>query len=117
MLTLEQLQAMSDKQLREELATKVMGWKRCTDRTYEWLNPDGTWNRDDDEFWPLTDWNHTIEVVDRVRNSGKPVYIIFNAEGQGPGMCDCGLLTDQVADVDMQRAICISSLLAVQRPS
>lgn len=65
-----QWDAMSDQQKSEWLATKVMGWKpdkkSSTGRVIYWQVGD----KDFIHFQPLTDWNHTMEVVKAMREKG-----------------------------------------------
>lgn len=91
--TLEQLQAMSDEELTV-LVAEFMGWKwwkrqHGQDKKwlriffsgkpnktwpFDWIEADGSedkfhdWNRFLlEEFQPLKDWNHTMQVVDKTR--------------------------------------------------
>src|SRR4051794_28777196 len=82
------INGMTDQQLIEAVATEVMGWHRKPwdwrqdGDTFKWANENdwidasGMWN-------PLTDWNHTMEVVQRMRDigderEGKPWFMLRN---------------------------------------
>jgi hypothetical protein len=66
--------ALTDEQIVERLATELMGWKlevdqwgnrdfcRPFNKIYERI-PSTRWN-------PLTDWNYTMEVVEKLRSIG-----------------------------------------------
>ena len=132
---LESLSALPDDQLIEKVAVEVMGWeivRSPTGKKYDryirgyWPLNDGTqrpaysymrhWN-------PLTDWNHTMEVLEKVRTIEQPM----EADRTKLEVCiNCAHLCKDycveiygrdhraiVEDKDPQRAICISALLAV----
>lgn len=150
MNTLEQLQAMPDEQIVELCATEVMGWHKGRAPVRAIQTPDS--DRENPRFWygsdggqhspcvtdvfmnlcrwsPLTDWNHTMEVVERMRMNGLEWHIfspiataskvdVLNNKRKDQWFVSCGL-SDGTADTpfeyhrDPQRAICLAALLAV----
>jgi hypothetical protein len=75
MSNLSDLQALTDEQLIEKVAVEVMGFERRHggwNRKGEWVNDAG--------FSPLTDWNHTMEVVEKVRKQGSRFDLFINQD-------------------------------------
>lgn len=122
MTTLEQLQDLTDEQLIEKVAVEVMQFPqgrmdgemvyRIGDSVVyaKWLTE--RWN-------PLTDWNHTMEVLGRIENrrgirmshlpfkgpKGASYVEVWSVWVEG-----CG---EAVVHHSLQRAILIAALLAV----
>lgn len=125
-MTLSELQALSDSELIERVATEVMGWYRSIElRGSDWFwarevktfigdiieleeegCADATWN-------PLTDWNHTVQVVKNV--NVQPWHLKWRANGKWmSSVGDRSVRTDDCFWIDdcPQRAICMAALLA-----
>lgn len=97
MTTLETLQALSDEELTEKVAVKVMRF------------PKGT------RFNPLKNWNHTMRVINWATfGENKPTRvldpIIISISSLG---CCVTTFHAKIEDNNPQRAICIAALLAV----
>lgn len=125
-MTLQELQALSDEELIELCATKVMRWfhdSSVSDEGEEynhWSNANYTritgcdWN-------PLTDWSHTMELVEKLA-TGYPA-VAFQMYGGGiqgeelPLRAHVKLFNDMDMEVECtdrwQRAIVLASILAV----
>jgi hypothetical protein len=125
MTTLEQLQALPDDQLIEKVAVDVMGWWRRKEPLTEreiWVNAGGehaayrrSWN-------PLTDWNHTMDAVERMRARGFFWFVedVFLGLGKDDltrvGFVPAGASKHlSVHTTQTQRAVCLAALLAVSQ--
>lgn len=122
-MTLQEVQALPDDQLIEKVAVEVMGWKERSkfnsaggqDRSWwkdgEWVcNKDGEWvcNAGKHHWNPLTDWNHTMEVVEKMKHAHgwfKLSWIPKSGEWEAE-------FEYTVYDKDPRRAVVIASLLA-----
>ncbi len=120
-MTLEELQRLSDKELIELCATKVMGWepdrKSSTGRVLYWQGGEKTFIH----FQPLTDWNHTMEVVGKVLKNhgwhGRNGFLLTTKQEEDGGNWYCEFPQpkwEYAEDIDPRRAICLAALLAVQ---
>lgn len=127
MNTLESLQALSDSELIEKVAVELMGAKIGT------MNDDYSFKKKFLSFpgrkgtffkWnPLLDWNHTMEVVEKLaENHGWYLYRIATEVGLKVGftrragsMSDGYILSAGFKDTDdnQRRNICLAALTAV----
>lgn len=114
----QDIMGLSDEQLIEKVAVEVMGWARIPMEfgKMKWCLPPSVQERMLPEHrvpvilsvaWnPLTDWNHTMELVKRMR---KPVTIEIHE-----GACRVFRGADlSIFDTNQQRAICLAALHAV----
>jgi hypothetical protein len=109
MSMLEELQALPDAELIERVATDVMGWRRIeTGGKHWWELPNGKFY-EMPYFDPLTDWNHTMEVVKRMPRPFHLLQLSHTASWQA----QCGDPPLYEVDANPQHAICIAALLAV----
>ena len=100
---------MCDAELIEAVAKKVMGWHKIAREVPIWSDQTGiktscTWK-------PPTDWNHTMEVAEKM----DLLWLIKLHESQ-KGWWRCAYSNDEpvfVADTGPQRAICFAALQAV----
>ncbi len=118
----DKLSALSDQELIERVAFEVMGWDQGSNawisREPEASAPGGYPNHEvfhQVKDWdPLRNWNHTMELVDRLASLGfccsiqvsnpKPDrFMCWNAEAK---MADC-------RDENLRKAICLTALQAV----
>ena len=129
-MTLDELQRLTDDQLIEKVAVEAMGWHVANDprcgACKDWVNRVGVWQAherigcDDpgDRWNPLTDWNHTIEVVERIESLGFEWRIDARPGLQrGCRIAPTGEFNTPrvqfVANDSGQRAICLAALLAL----
>lgn len=120
-------QDMTDEQLIEAIAREVMGWEFRSDKGHEcWYNgyfeskrvagrmlyrvtADKRWN-------PLTDWNHTMEVVQHFKNSLFSKRVRFTdalSEQKKTQDGHCYAWPDAFVHLT-QRDICVAALSAVR---
>lgn len=130
MTTLDQLRQLTDDALIEAVATRVMGWKETVDsccpedKCICWDNHTlktccdlcskderfamKTWN-------PLTDWNHTMEVVLHTKTE-KTEFFFCDGSPHLKDKWYAEFIEGGIAsayDVNPQRAICLAALLAI----
>ncbi len=65
-------QALTDKQIIARLATEVMGWCVSGDGKRVMRDLDDMWNDEPFDWNPLTDWNHTVQVLQRMNKKRIP---------------------------------------------
>ena len=111
-MTLEELQRLSDSELIEKVATDVMTWRKdlFLELPYGlWTDQNGLSKAHTSDWNPLTDWNHTMEVVDK--------FPAFAFEALYKGSYHVRFSPDErwrdIHDASAQRAICLAALLAV----
>lgn len=131
MTTLEQLQALPDEKLIEKVAIEVMGWYK--EHSHYAL---GVWNWEKagnpvcvatdnrpmmgKQVWdPLTDWNHTMEVVEKMQTSGPgwAFDMVFPIRKKTAPVILCHRFRGEQSITDEpnpQRAICLAALLSLQ---
>lgn len=132
MTTLEQLQALSNEELVEKVAVEVMAWEKRKSRDprypFHWglpLSDQEEWTFTAEDQWnPLKDWNHTMEVVERMQGHGysftiylvtMPLVVVGKTlaeKHRGTDVPKKAIVAD-VADPSFQRAILYAALLAV----
>lgn len=131
-MTLSELQALTDEELISRIAVEVMGWKKVTRPTqsgygtYEgWDRGHGSYIHPCREWRPLTDWNHTMEVVEKVKYGKKFGFILdgndiewsatfFEPQEQDDGPVWHEDIEHGWSDDNPQRAILYAALLALQ---
>ena len=116
-MTLEELQALTDEQLIEKVATKVMGWmsfETYTGKRQCWAKPNTDATVFKDEWNPLADWNHTMEVVMHLHESTAFHLFSFKRSWWQAQFGDDhdGDAPVYILDQNPQRAICLAALLA-----
>lgn len=136
MTTLQDLQALTDEQLIEAVATKVMGWESgpYADSGHLWWfdknrAPNESFPERCRTIWnPLTDWDHTMEVVDRLtseafnfRSNIQKSSSYFSAEFYKPFGRGRPVVNEYWRKHDnypcQQRVICLAAILAVSPTS
>lgn len=103
-------QALTDQQIIEKVAVEVMGWRLKINHTYKTMTSRLAWYDGQGKIqcaegtplpWnPLTDWNHTMEVV---RKLGPAWNCFMESDGR----------QTIFAHTNPQRAICLAALQAV----
>lgn len=132
MTTLEQLQALSDEALIEKVAVEVMRWTRgpipdsLSNTEWWWKNGEPIYvvpgkGKNKALRWnPLTDWNHTWEVVEKMQSE----YIDFTLHHEpGFGLGGWEVWFGNIEQFygephgarteHPKRAICLAALLAI----
>lgn len=110
-MTREQIQAMTDSELTASVAEKVMAWPQDA----------MTWNMSVELdgitlFRPLTDWNHTFQIVEAMRARG--FFLDINGTDVST---ECGFVkgdnhwSRRTTPGDERRAILEAALLAMER--
>jgi len=118
---------MSDEELIEAVAVEVMEWKQNTER---WPDYSGemsdVWKDDAGQQYvikhkwnPLTDWNHTMEVVQKMENNGWQFWMTtFHSDTGHMYLTKVVFGKDEqesnIENLDKQRAICLAALTAVR---
>ncbi len=119
MTTLEELQALPDQDLIDKVARKVMGWEgwaisaRQFDAVCICGRTAGAWD-------PLTNWNHTMQIVREMREKGHS-FLLSEGKGAGNFSLQCvfhykGSFGDRKGrsqSANPQRAVCVAALLAL----
>ena len=123
--TLSELQAMTDEELTEVCATVVMEWRKDNNFDDEAVSywTDGWIAKENVGDWtPLTDWNHTMQVVEKMQE-GKEYHNLYWNKTENGYRCfvilhGVGIFQRDrdinVTDSSAQRAICIAAILASQ---
>ena len=139
-MNLKELEALADNELIEEVAMKGMGWekkpytwkftnegvvesyKRCGSQVhmghnFEWYGGEEfAWNS---EWNPLTDWNHTMQVVEKIRQKTGCFTLCFatlgsfRTEHENKWACHFKEGGECSFDNNPQRAILLAALLAI----
>lgn len=115
-MLLEELQKLSDEELISRIAVEVMGWERIADfwGHYHTL-PDNQNEICAEAGWnPLTDWNHTMEVVKRMQAQGWHFAYEHFPKGSPAGFSVASFGRAIADDIIGQRAILFAALVAVQ---
>lgn len=116
-MTLAELQALSDDQFIEKVAVEVMNWepRDCFGETL-FISSNDTIR----PFKPLTDWNHTMEVVMQMEHQGFQFWMTTFHSDLGNRFCTKVIFAkaDEAPfeHEDRQRAICLAALLAFSPP-
>ena len=109
------------------MAVEVMEWKQNTER---WPDYSGemsdVWKDDAGQQYvikhkwnPLTDWNHTMEVVQKMENNGWQFWMTtFHSDTGHMYLTKVVFGKDEqesnIENLDKQRAICLAALTAVR---
>lgn len=132
MMTLEQIEAMDDRELDAAVATRVMGWTLRSYEDYEVADPATCrWHLDDG--WTWDGWDHDGEAYEwRPSTDMACAWQVYESMLKRPGANRWVLVeramglpsarfywNDDRADVaisakTMPRAICIAALMAVE---
>jgi len=122
-MNIDELKVLSDDAIIEKVAVEVMGWRTRKSKTCKWCI---IFQAEDDElgycklcrlpscYWnPLTDWNHTMEVVARLKKKGID-FAFASYELEPPYTATFNISRDSlVSDANPRRAICFAALRAV----
>lgn len=119
------LTGLTDEEIVTRCATEVMGWRLelCTTndvpfpphKYYAWHNEDAEELHSKERWNPLADWNHTMEVTEKMRKDG--FYFRFMYAGFRPDVFCAAFGKGFISDRSFNRAICLAALRAVSSPS
>lgn len=122
------LSGLTDQELIEAVATKVMGWhpERHMHGAQLWKDEvgracaikRGEYDSGDEAWDPLTDWNHTMEVLEKAVAEGCTFKMQIGFTTPGHRRFDSvewynGHVGGLVNDWDTRRAICLAALAVV----
>jgi len=108
---------MTDQEIVEALATKVMGWLALeTEDGLAWIKELSgrlLLMHFADEWSPLTDWNHTMEVVERLTECWHQLELRIDQGGCLAEFNEGTKTSGRKGGKDPQRAICLAALQAI----
>jgi len=107
-MNIDELKALSDDALIEKVGREVMGWRGIPQCWVTQIEP-----RTQDYWSPLHNWNHTMEVVAKAKQSRFEFYICWYDSKVDISISTEGDPVNFKDDCDPRRAICIAALLAV----
>lgn len=111
---------LTDEQIITRLAVEVMGWEKFyanpSDVEWNWYTPLGKagrhWEHSND--WnPLRDWNHTMEVVAKIDAAGRLPQFTSSLAMMQPHELGGGSSYIRLFTNSSQRAICLAALQSV----